>query len=54
VDLCGFALELGLRPEGAASTATEEGLARIRERFRRTLQRAGVRMEVLHAEGVPR
>ncbi|MBI5515047.1 MAG: 1-acyl-sn-glycerol-3-phosphate acyltransferase [Deltaproteobacteria bacterium] len=54
VDLCGLALELARRPEEAASTATEEGLARIRGSFGRTLLRAGVHLEVLHAEKVPR
>lgn len=53
-DIARFAFDLATRPRAALpSTTTPEGLAAIRARFGRALERLGVRLEVLHAERVP-
>lgn len=52
-DLVPYAARLAMDPD-VPSTTTEDGLASIRESFRRTLDRLGIELTVLHAERVPR
>jgi 1-acyl-sn-glycerol-3-phosphate acyltransferase len=54
-DVARYVAELALSPPSAIpSTTTAEGLAAIKASFEHTLRRAGVTLEVLHAERVPR
>lgn len=54
-DVASFVARLALRsPSSIPSTTTAEGLGAIKSSFEHTLRRAGVALEVLHAERVPR
>src|SRR2546423_1707687 len=53
-DVVPYVLRLATQPpERLPTTATEEGLRSIRASFRRTLQKAGIDLEVRKEENVP-